>query len=118
MTEATEITRTGILTIGVTSQNRRSVTEHPGRCRRFWIYHTRDGQITDRELIELTKEQTLHATAPEISAPLQQLDVLLVADMGPGLARRLADRGIRVSASMEKEPEAAVVTFLTAGNPE
>ena len=112
MTDSTETADGGTLTIGVTSQNRRSVTEHPGRCRRFWIYRTHDGRIVDRQLIELSKEQTLHATAPEISAPLQPLDVLLVGDMGPGLSRRLADHGIRAEVTGESEPEVAVAAYL------
>jgi predicted Fe-Mo cluster-binding NifX family protein len=28
--------------IAVTSQNRREITEHAGRCRRFWVFDVED----------------------------------------------------------------------------
>jgi predicted Fe-Mo cluster-binding NifX family protein len=36
--------------IGITSQNRRTVTGHAGRCRRFWVYDVKDGQVLERRL--------------------------------------------------------------------
>ncbi len=43
--------------IAVTSQNRKSITEHAGRCRKFWIFMIEENRIVDRKLLELAKEQ-------------------------------------------------------------
>ena len=39
--------------IAVASQNRKQVTGHTGRCRKYWIYEVADGQVTDKVLLEL-----------------------------------------------------------------
>ena len=31
--------------IAVTSQNRKTVTEHAGKCRKFWIYDIKTGRV-------------------------------------------------------------------------
>jgi hypothetical protein len=92
MNQATETDPATITRIGVTSQNRKSVTEHAGRCRKFWIYAVQNGQITGKELVELDKEQSLH--------PLAVPDLVdLVLDIATGGAPRppsslfLADQG-------------------------
>lgn len=103
------------MTIGVSSQNRRTVTSHAGRCRRFWVYEVVDGRIASRHLLDLAKGQSLHATAPEVTPALGQLEVLLVGGMGPGLSQRLAARGIHVYVSTETDPAAAVIAFLATG---
>jgi predicted Fe-Mo cluster-binding NifX family protein len=113
MNQATETDPATITRIGVTSQNRKSVTEHAGRCRKFWIYAVQNGQITGKELVELDKEQSLHETAPALPEPLKGLDVLLVGGMGPGLSRRLETHGINAQVSKEADPDAAVAAFLT-----
>lgn len=46
MTETTEL-------IAVTSQKRRTVTGHAGRCRKFWLYPVKDGVVGERRLVEL-----------------------------------------------------------------
>ena len=37
--------------IAVASQNRRDITEHAGRCRKFWIYRIAEQQIMDKALL-------------------------------------------------------------------
>ena len=43
--------------IAVTSQNRRTITEHAGKCRKFWVYDIEQGQVTGKTLLELPIEQ-------------------------------------------------------------
>jgi len=99
--------------IAVTSQNRKLVTKHAGRCRRFWIYSVEGGQVTDKSLLELSKEQSFHDSEPDAPHPLDGVDVLLVGGMGPGLAQRLARKGIQVHVATEDDPDKAVQHFLT-----
>lgn len=98
--------------IAVTSQNRKEVTGHAGRCRKFWLFDVEGEQIISRELLELAKEQCFHDMAPGIAAPLESVDLLIVGGMGSGLRARLARRGIPVVVTGEKDPEQAVRLWL------
>ena len=104
--------------IAVASQNRREVTGHAGRCRRFWIFTSSDPELRPSELLELPKEQCFHDLAPAIPAPLEDVDVLIVGGMGNGLSARLARHGIRVVVTDEKDPERAVRLWLAGELPE
>lgn len=102
----------GIARIAVCSQNRKTVTDHAGKCRKFWIYTISDGAIADRTLLELPMAQALHASAPDAPHPLDGIDVLLAASMGDGLRQRLQQRGIQAVITEETDPDAAVAAFL------
>ena len=56
--------------IVVASQNRREITDHTGRCRKFWIYEIEKGTTVNKELLELAKEQSFHDSSPRDSSPL------------------------------------------------
>jgi len=98
--------------IAVTSQNRKSVTEHAGRCRKFWVFEIEHGKVLDKRLLELSKEQSLHESSPHEAHPLDDVDVLIVGGMGPGLMARLARKGIKGVVIKEADPEQAVSRFL------
>lgn len=98
--------------VAVASQNRRSVTAHAGRCRRFWVYDVLGGEAAPGQLLELDKEGTLHALRPGIPPALAGLDVLIAADPCPNLLRRLARHGIEGRASACERPDDAVRAFL------
>ena len=98
--------------IAVTSQNRRTVTEHAGKCRKFWVYHIDQGQTIGKELLELPLEQSFHESSPHQSHPLDDVQVLIAASMGPGLNQRLAAKGIIVRMTQETDPDRAVAAFL------
>jgi len=99
--------------IAVASQNRRSVTAHAGRCRRFWVYEVRDGEAGPGQLLELAREGTLHALRPRIPPALAGLDVLIAAEPCANLLRRLERHGIEGCASTCESPDDAVGAFLT-----
>lgn len=98
--------------IAVASQNRRAVTGHTGRCRRFWIYRVAQDLILDKELLELPKEQSFHESSPQTAHPLDNVDVLINGGMGMGLERRLAARGICALVTPETDPDRAVTAYL------
>ena len=103
--------------IAVTSQNRRDITEHAGRCRNFWIFDANDGVITHRKLLELPKEQSFHESSMLGPHPLDGIDVLIAGGMGAGLKARLARRGIDALVTAEKDPERAVQAWLAGDLP-
>jgi predicted Fe-Mo cluster-binding NifX family protein len=100
--------------IAVGSQNRKSVTEHAGRTRRFTMWETTPGaEPSHVKWIELPKElafQEFHGSGPH---PLDEVDVLIVGGAGAGFVRRLADRGVAVVQTSETDPEKAVRDYLT-----
>ena len=98
--------------IAVTSQNRRTVTEHAGKCRKFWVYEIEEGQVVNKTLLELPIEQSLHQSSLQEPHPLDTVQVLITAGMGPGLQRRLAAKGITALMTAETDPDQAVAAYL------
>jgi predicted Fe-Mo cluster-binding NifX family protein len=103
--------------IAVTSQNRRDITEHAGRCRNFWVFEVDGLRVVDRSLLELPKESSFHDAAPQAPHPLDGVDVLIAGGMGHGLKARLARRGIEALVTTETQPERAVQAWLTGRLP-
>jgi predicted Fe-Mo cluster-binding NifX family protein len=99
--------------IAVTSQNRRSVTEHAGRCRKFWVFTIDGDSIVDKQLLELPKEQSFHDSSPHAAHPLDDVDVLISGGMGQGLMNRLGRKGIEGLITGESDPEVAVSRYLS-----
>lgn len=101
--------------IAVASQNRKQVTGHTGRCRRFWIYQVEAGRVVSRTLQELPIDQSFYANLPLAPHPLDSVQVLISVGMGEGLVTRLARMGIEGLITTENDPHRAVALFL-AGN--
>ena len=110
--QAAEKPRGDVLTIAVCSQNRKTVTEHAGKCRKFWIYKIEHGQVIGRSLLELPIEQSFHETIPSMEHPLDIVDILIAASMGDGLKKKLLQRGIQGVVTTDTDPEQAVSSFL------
>lgn len=100
--------------IAVTSQNRRTVTGHAGRCRRFKLFDPCTGEETGG--FDLPLEGVLHEVDPLPGHPLAQAGILITGGAGPGLCQRLARHGIGVYLTTTESPEEAVREFL-AGKP-
>jgi len=98
--------------IAVASQNRREITDHTGRCRKFWIYEIANGTIANKELLELAKEQSFHDSSPHDPSPLDNMQVLIAGGMGTGLVRRLENKGIKPLITTETDPDKAVENYL------
>jgi predicted Fe-Mo cluster-binding NifX family protein len=94
--------------IAVASQNRREITDHTGRCRKFWIYEIENGSISNKTLLELPKEQSFHDSSPHDPSPLDSVQVLITGGLGTGLIRRLENRGIQALITTETSPDKAV----------
>lgn len=98
--------------IAVTSQNRKSITEHAGKCRNFWIYDIQEGAVTGRRLVELSIDQSFHASHHQLAEPLAGVNVLITASMGAGLHHRLKQNGILPVITQEENPDTAVAALL------
>jgi predicted Fe-Mo cluster-binding NifX family protein len=98
--------------IAVASQNRHAITEHAGRCRKFWIYAIEEGTVARKELLELPKEQSFHESSPYAPHPLDDVQVLIAGNFGTGLLGRLATMGIEPIVTPETDPDHAVTAYL------
>lgn len=98
--------------IAVASQNRKTVTGHAGRCRKFWIYEVECCQVKDKRLLELPIEQSFHESSPHAPHPLDEVNVLISSGMGGGLQNRLKQKGILAVATAETDLERAVADWL------
>ncbi len=97
--------------IAVTSQNRKTITGHAGRCRKFWIYPVESGQLGERHLVELTMEQTFHGSHA-IPPGLEGITAFISQGMGQGMVSRLQRMGVNAWMTEETDPDAAVQAFL------
>lgn len=98
--------------IAVASQNRKEITDHTGRCRKFWIYEINNGMVANKELLELAKAQSFHDSSPSEPSPLGDIQVLIAGGMGTGLVRRLENNGINALITSESNPDKAVEGYL------
>ncbi|MDD5404613.1 MAG: NifB/NifX family molybdenum-iron cluster-binding protein [Sulfuricella sp.] len=98
--------------IAVTSQNRKTITGHAGKCRKFWIYDIEDKKIVNKTLLELALEQSFHESHAAGPHPLDGTSVLISGGAGQGLIRRLNTMGIQGLVTQETDPDAAVAAYL------
>jgi len=101
-----------IMKIAITSQNRKTITEHAGKCRKFWLYDVESSQITDKRLVELPIEQSFHANHEGLPEALSGTSVLITAGMGCNLFSRLIDLGVQPLLVSEDDPDRAVADFM------
>ncbi len=100
--------------IAVCSQNRKTVTEHAGKCRKFWVYDIEQGRVVGKNLLELAKEQSFHETTHGQEHLLDGVAIMLGASMGDGLKRKLEQRGIQGVLTTENDPDQAVAVLLAS----
>lgn len=100
------------LKIAVASQNRRTITGHAGKCRRFWVYSIESGSITDRDMLELAMDQTYHASHGAGRHPLNGINALICRGMGSAMHARLREKGIDGLITDETDPDRAVLAYL------
>jgi predicted Fe-Mo cluster-binding NifX family protein len=99
--------------IAVTSQNRKTITGHAGKCRKFWIYEIVDKKVVDKTLLELALEQSFHESHAAGPHPLDGINVLISGGAGQGLIRRLNNMGIQGLVTPETDPDSAVAAYLS-----
>jgi predicted Fe-Mo cluster-binding NifX family protein len=104
--------------IAVTSQNRKTITGHAGKCRKFWVYELQGQEIKAKNLLELALEQSFHESAHDQPHPLDGVAVLISGGMGFGLQNRLKQKGILALATSETDPDSAITAWLNGNLPE
>jgi predicted Fe-Mo cluster-binding NifX family protein len=99
--------------IAVTSQNRKTITGHAGKCRKFWVYEVEDNSVRDKHLLELPLSQSFHECDHDALHPLDGVKLLITGGLGLGLQHRLEHKGIVALATAETDPDNAVAAWLS-----
>lgn len=97
--------------VAITSQNRKSITGHAGRCRNFFVYTIENDSIVKKELLELTSGETLHEVFHGIKpthSVLFDVDILLTGGIGNGAIQKLAINNVTCYTVQEKDPDEAI----------
>lgn len=98
-------------TIALTTQNRRHITPHAGRCRHFMVKQVESGGESDWESRSLDKDHTLFSQTEGLPDALRDVDVLITAGAGPGLQTRLARLGVQLVITDILLPEQALAAW-------
>lgn len=98
--------------IAVACEKPTRITAHTGKCRNFWIYTVSAEDILQRSPLQLSPQQTFHASSPQLPHPLDGVQVLICGSVGQGLLRRLRNGGIEVVVTQEADADAAVHAYL------
>jgi predicted Fe-Mo cluster-binding NifX family protein len=99
--------------IAITSQNFRSITQHAGKSRRFLIFEQDpvSGKPMETGRLDLPREMSMHEFRGE-DHPLFKVDILVTGSGGEGFIRRMAQAGVQVVVTSEKDPYTASEAIL------
>lgn len=103
--------------IAVTYQNKKNITGHAGKTSRFLIYNIENGEIVNKSLLELKKEDILHnrfheSQNPWAEHPIFEVDVVITGGAGMGFVNRLGRMNTQVVITDETDPDQAVKLLL------
>lgn len=98
--------------VAITSQNRKTITGHAGKCRKFWLYTIENNEVANKKLLELPIEQSFHASSPHSPHPLDDINILISGGMGNGMVQRMAAKGIQTIVTSETDLEQAISALL------
>ncbi|WP_085444404.1 NifB/NifX family molybdenum-iron cluster-binding protein [Magnetofaba australis] len=100
--------------VAITSQNRKSVTQHAGKCRNYWLYTVEAGVVVNKELLELPMGQAFHDWPHGQPHPIDGVDLYITASVGQGLRNRLAQNGTHVVITEQTDLELALEEGLAS----
>lgn len=101
-------------TVAISSQNKKTITGHAGKCYHFYIYTIdEDGQYT-KESLTLEKGNSLHDVlhATMQSHPIFDVDILLTQSIGPGAIQKLAAKKVSAHNILETDPDTAIQKLI------
>ncbi|MDO9039476.1 MAG: NifB/NifX family molybdenum-iron cluster-binding protein [Lutibacter sp.] len=100
--------------VAVTAQNRKTIFEHAGKCRNFLIYTIDENVVINKNLLELSEEETLHNffhqenSGTNVTNSLFDVDILLTRGIGEGAIQKLAMQNVVCYKIEETDPDTAI----------
>jgi predicted Fe-Mo cluster-binding NifX family protein len=102
--------------VAVTSQNKKTISEHAGKCRNFIIYTINNNEIEQKRLLELSLEETLHnffhGENSLKSSVILDVDIILTKGIGEGLIQKLAIHNTTCYKIIESDPDSAIKKLI------
>ncbi len=100
--------------VAVSSQNKRTITGHAGKCYHFYLYTiAADGTYT-KESLELEKGNSLHDVLHGSTQdhPIYKADMLLTQSIGAGAVQKLALKQVAAHNILESDPDTAIQKLI------
>ncbi|MDH3322289.1 MAG: hypothetical protein OEM04_04815 [Flavobacteriaceae bacterium] len=99
--------------VAITSQNKKTISKHAGKCQNYYIYTIENYQVTGKDFIELQADEILKNTFHQEKNKqpknlLFDVDILLTGGMGSKGIELLAKQNVTAYVIKEKDPEIAI----------
>lgn len=104
--------------VAITSQNKKTVFEHAGKCTSFLVYHLKNNELIGKSTIEISKDECLHnyfhndPSENVMVNPLAGVNMLLTGGIGDGAIKKLANEGIATHLIEETDADLAIKKLL------
>jgi predicted Fe-Mo cluster-binding NifX family protein len=100
--------------IAVSSQNKKTITGHAGKCLHFFIYNVNSEGNFEKESLTLEKDNSLHEGIHGINRahPIFDMDILLTLSIGSGAIQKLATKGVTAYNIQENDPDMAIKLLI------
>lgn len=96
--------------IVLTSQNKKHITAHAGKCRKFWRYEITNNQVVTQQLIEVAKEDSFSQSGAVLEQ-LMPMDLFVSSGMGDGLKNRMQAFDVAVQLTEMVEVDVFIQNF-------
>lgn len=97
--------------IAIATKDYMHVSGHAGQAR-HWLLYDSDAASPEPQRIQLDKPQVFHHWDEEGPHPLDGVTVIVAGSAGDGFRRRMAQRGVDVLLTSEKDAERAFSAVL------
>lgn len=100
--------------VAITAQNKKTISEHAGKCRNFFLYTIENNEIIQKSLLEFSKEETLHNVFHEgNTSVLFDTDIILTRSIGNGAILKLAKNNVACYIIDENDPDTAIEKLIS-----
>ncbi len=104
-------------TVAITSQNKKTVTKHAGKCLNFLIYTIENDEITNKTVLELQVDEILKHTIQEdrdidSNNWLFDVNILLTGSMGNSAKEYFTRQNVAAFIIKEKDPEITIEKLI------
>ncbi len=100
--------------VAVSSQNKKTITGHAGKCHHFYLYNIDEAGHFTKESLTLEKGNSLHDVlhATVKNHPIFDVDILLTQSIGPGAIQKLAAKKVLAYNILETDPDTAIQKLI------
>ncbi len=100
--------------IAVSSQNKKTISGHAGKCRHFFVYTVDEQGNYEKESLQLEKDKTLHVSFQESATDnaIFDMDIFLTQSLGQSAIQKLAAKDVKAYIIQEEDPDTAIKKLI------